>query len=219
MIANLVWLFQLTMFVGMAKAFIEMGQRVQSEYEESLGASDLEDLKKSRELALRDRQLAQFLHGSMQAKLNSVASRIEARGKTGSLEDYIHEIEGLLNAAVTEFSQQRVSSIEEIVLRLERDWSGLIQLSFAINPTPLTDQQLEIVREVMNEGIANAVRHGFASRVSIYLSADLELRIVDDGTGPREGPHGLGSTYFESISDDWELTDTGAGALLRVQLR
>ena len=216
MIANLVWLFQLTMFVGMAKAFIEMGQRVQSEYEESLGASDLEDLKKSRELALRDRQLAQFLHGSMQTKLSAVAARIEARQNSQSLSEDIEQIEQVLNEAVLEFGKQQVTDIEGIIHSLERDWGGLVRFSFAISPVELSQKQLEDVREVMNEGVANAVRHGFASRISVTLGVGPEITITDDGTGPRDGVPGLGSTYFDSISKDWELSATGVGSILRL---
>ena len=218
MIANLIWLFQLTLFIGMAKAFLELGQKVESEFERFLDASDLEELKRVRELALKERQLAQFLHGHMQSKLNGVAARIETRVSSSDLSEDIDQIEQVLNEALVEFGKQQATSIEEVIKRLEIDWGGMVQLTFAISPTPLNQKQLEDVSQVISEGIANAVRHGFASRVSVTLDEGLELRISDDGTGPRAGVPGLGSTFFDSVSRDWELTDTGAGSLLRVKL-
>ena len=216
-IANLVWLFQLTMFIGMARTFLELGQKVESEYEKFLDEADLEEMKSVREIALKDRQLAQFLHGHMQTKLNAVAARIEAQPDQRNLSDDIEQIEQVLNDALVEFGKQQVGDIEDIIRSLERDWGGLVKFSFAVSPAQLSQKQLEAVREVMNEGVANAVRHGFASRISVTLGEGPEITIKDDGTGPRDGVPGLGSTYFDSISKDWELRATSAGSILRLK--
>ena len=216
-VANLIWLFQLTMFAGMARAFLELGQKVESEYEKFLNEADLEELKSVRELALKDRQLAQFLHGHMQTKLNAVAARIEAQQDQHNFSDDIEKIEQVLNDAVVEFGKQQVSDIEDVIRSLERDWGGLVTFSFAITPSRLSQEQLEAVREVMNEGVANAVRHGFASRISVTLGEGPEITITDDGTGPRDGVPGLGSTYFDSISKDWQLSATDAGSIIRLK--
>ena len=216
-VANLIWLFQLTMFIGMARAFLELGQKVESEYEKYLDEADLEEMKSVREIALKDRQLAQFLHGHMQTKLNAVAARIEAQPDHHNLSDDIEQIEKVLNDAVVEFGKQQVGDIEDIIRSLERDWGGLVKFSFAVSPAQLSQKQLEAVREVMNEGVANAVRHGFASRISVTLGEGPEITISDDGTGPRDGVPGLGSTYFDSISKDWELRATSAGSILRLK--
>lgn len=218
MVANTIWLFQLTLFVGIGKAFLDLGKKVESEYESFMNDSDLEERKSVHELALKDRQLAQFLHGHMQTKLNGVAARIEARGEHNNLGADILEIERVLNEAMAEFGKQQVTSIEEVLAGLEKDWGGLIRLSFAVTPAVLSLTQLEAVREVLNEGVANAVRHGFASRITVMVGEGPEVTVTDDGTGPRDGVPGLGSTYFDSVSKDWELSNTGSGALLRVKL-
>jgi hypothetical protein len=216
-VANLIWLFQLTMFIGMVRAFLELGKKVESEYEKFLDEADIEVMKSSRDRALKDRQLAQFLHGHMQTKLNAVAARIEARQSQGNLSAYIEQIEKVLNDAVMEFGKQQVTDIENVIESLQRDWGGFVKLTFAISPAQLSQKQLEDVKEVVNEGIANAVRHGFASRVSVTLGAGPEITITDDGTGPRDGVPGLGTSYFDSISKDWELRATTAGSILRLK--
>lgn len=216
-VANLIWLFQLTMFIGMGRAFLDLGQKVESEYEKYFDDADIGELKSVRELALRDRQLAQFLHGHMQTKLNALATRLEAQQDQRNFNDAIEQIEQTLNDAVVEFGKQQVTAIEEVIRSLERDWSGLVQLSFAISPAQLSQKQLEDVRDVLNEGVANAVRHGFASRISVTLGAGPEITITDNGTGPRDGAPSLGSAYFDSISKDWELSPTIAGSILRLK--
>lgn len=217
-IANLIWLFELTLFVGMAKAFIEMGRNVKSEAARFLNEADLEELKKSKERALVDRQLAQFLHGTMQRKLNMVAAKIESDTKQGNLENYLAEIEQVLGEAVAQFGQQPEQSIEEIIERLKRDWGGLVKLEFRLDAAALVGMQLETAREIMNEGISNSVRHGFASAVTVEVRQGPEILVEDDGIGPRRGPLGLGSAYFDSVAKEWELIGTGGGAVLRVAL-
>ena len=101
---------------------------------------------------------------------------------------------------------------------MQRDWGGLVKLSLAMNPVHLKEDQFEIIREIISEGIANAVRHGFASEVSIMVSEGPEIVVIDNGTGPRDGKPGLGSTYFSSVATNWSLTATEAGAKLTISL-
>jgi anti-sigma regulatory factor (Ser/Thr protein kinase) len=91
-------------------------------------------------------------------------------------------------------------------------------LSFEIAPLISESKELETIREVINEGIANAVRHGFATEVSITVADGSEIVIIDNGTGPRDGKAGLGSAYFSSVSTSWSLQATPAGAKLTVNL-
>lgn len=218
MVANLIWLCQLTLFVGMGKAFLEMGKKVENEFASFLNAKDIAELRNSRELVLRDRQLAQFLHGHMQTRLNGVANRLETRKSSGKVNDDLDMINKVLNEALAHFGKQQTKTIVEAIEALERDWGGVVQLSFALQEIQLEPGQVEVVREVINEAVANSVRHGFASRVTIVLSDGPTLEITDDGTGPRDGQPGLGTTYFESISDSWKLEGTGSGAMLRLSL-
>jgi signal transduction histidine kinase len=218
MIGNLIWLFQLTMFLGMGKAFIEMAKQADSEYEKFLSEPDLEEIRSYRELALKDRQLAQFLHGHLQAKLNGVASKIESRTMAVEIARDLDEVESVLNQALEEFGKQHATSIEEVVEALQTDWGGLANLSFEIAPLISESKELETIREVINEGIANAVRHGFATEVSITVADGSEIVIIDNGTGPRDGKAGLGSAYFSSASTSWSLQATPAGAKLTVNL-
>lgn len=218
MIGNVIWLFQLTMLVGIGKAFIEMAKRVDSEYEKFLSEQDIEEIRSYQELALKDRQLAQFLHGNVQTKLNGVASKIESRAMPSEINLDLDEIETVLNQALEEFGKQQATNVEEVVESLERDWGGLAKLSFEITPMDLEGKSLETLHDVISEGVANAVRHGFASEVSIVVSQGPEITIIDNGTGPRDGKPGLGSTYFRSVSRSWSLTAHEAGAKLTIIL-
>jgi signal transduction histidine kinase len=85
----------------------------------------------------------------------------------------------------------------------------------------LTQDTWSLVSGVVEEGVANAVRHGFASNVKIsavYTDSDLTISIRDDGTGPRQGLPGIGSAFFNAISNDWILKETGSGSKLKLVL-
>jgi signal transduction histidine kinase len=85
----------------------------------------------------------------------------------------------------------------------------------------LTQDTWSLVSGVVEEGVANAVRHGFASSVKISVvstDSDVIISIRDDGTGPRQGTPGIGSAFFSAISNDWVLKETGSGSKLRLVL-
>ena len=154
----------------------------------------------------------------MQTKLNGVANRLETRKSSGKVNDDLDMVEQVLNEALAQFGKEQTKTIADAIEAIERDWGGVVQLSFALKEIPLEPGQVEVVREVINEAVANAVRHGFASRVTVVMSEGPTLEITDDGTGPRDGQPGLGTTYFESVSTNWELTATESGARLRLSL-
>lgn len=217
-IANLIWLFQLTLFVGMGKAFLSMGKKVEKAYDQYLSVTDLAEIQRGKELMLGDRQLAQYLHGNMQARLNSIASRLEKQTKNTDIATELELIEASLSETLSDFGSSRVSNLEDAIEGLKKDWGGVAQLAFALEPLELDKEEVQIIREVINEAISNAVRHGFAARVSTILSEGPKLVITDDGTGPRNGSPGLGTTYFDSVSDGWEIIDTASGAQLTLKL-
>jgi signal transduction histidine kinase len=82
------------------------------------------------------------------------------------------------------------------------------------------------VARVVEEGIGNAKKHGAARRIQIAVDCPeprlLRVRISDDGSGPRGGAPGLGSSLLDEIAADaWSLqpNPTGTGSLLVAELR
>ena len=77
----------------------------------------------------------------------------------------------------------------------------------------------ERVGRVVEEGLANAIRHGGATALTVALKpVDGGIRIVidDDGTGPPATPvPGLGSTVLDQATGGrWSLTALPRGARL-----
>ena len=218
-IGNLIWLFQLTLFAAVAKTFLEMKERYEQGLSELGSPLEADELRKTRELQLQERQLANFLHGTLQNKLSSAANSLEQNTSDSSVAQDLKAIEALLRQALAEYDQNEVSSSSELVKRLTADWAGLIELSFDFKRSDLTNEMAGEVYEVMNEGIANALRHGEASSVTLTLKAEGEIVISDDGIGIKDTTSGLGSAYLDEVSSEWSLQREKGKTVLRVKLK
>lgn len=217
MFVHVFWIFELTLLSAMARAFLDLGKRIESELRQLQPLESQSHL--GRDQVLKNRQLAQYLHGHLQSQLNATAVRIANQGDAASIENDLDQIEKLLSDALSRYGQQQSQSLESGIQKLKSDWGGLVEFTFLIEPTALEQTDIEVICEVINEATANAVRHGLASRISIIVTEQLAIEIVDNGTGPRNGKPGLGSSYFDSVSESWQISSTSSGSRLSLQLR
>jgi signal transduction histidine kinase len=111
--------------------------------------------------------------------------------------------------------------LEDLVTR----WAGFIALDVAVDDVArgLVGTDRDRVGQVVEEAIVNAVRHGLASSAQIVIAISdrgVEVKVTDDGIGPRDGRPGLGSTFFDLASAGaWSLAaGEQGGALLTVQI-
>lgn len=216
-LVHVFWIFELTLLSAMAKAFLDLGKKLESELR-GLNPGNAKN-KLGKDLVLKNRQLAQYLHGHLQSQLNAAAVRIAKHEDATSIGQHLDQIEQLLADALRRFGQQQAKTLEEGIERLRNDWGGLVEFTFLVEPILTQDREIEVIYEILNEATANAVRHGFASRISIVITSHLSIEVVDNGTGPRDGRPGLGSRYFDSVSESWEITPTPVGSKLLINLR
>jgi hypothetical protein len=170
---------------------------------------------------LRSRKLARHLHGQVNNRLLSIIGGAEP-GEKASKEELLSRIDLVLQSALEPF-EIPITSAKELEESILTQWSGLVELNLEFLPKEmlLTQDTWSLVSGVVEEGVANAVRHGFAASVKISIvstDSDVIISIRDDGTGPRQGTPGIGSAFFNAISDDWILKDTGSGSKLKLVL-
>jgi signal transduction histidine kinase len=75
----------------------------------------------------------------------------------------------------------------------------------------------------VEEGLANAIRHGDAERILVAIAvADggaLVVVVEDDGDGPTDSSPGLGTAFLdEATHGNWTLTRTDDGARLEARV-
>jgi hypothetical protein len=103
-------------------------------------------------------------------------------------------------------------------------WEGFLDVEFALDPSlpKWLSKPNSLIFEIIMEALSNALRHGNATRVSVEVSTRsvdssiLEIRVADDGFGPKNGKRGLGSDLLEGASKgNWSLHPLqGGGSLL-----
>lgn len=218
LVLSQLWLALVTITVGVARALVTGGRSLDKAYSTWIGNQTTGQSSKDQLSAYENRQLAQYLHGTVQTKLSNLALHLEQGSEKADLEADLNQIDQVIREALTEFHSRRAKSFEELMLKLEDDWGGLIDLQFLVTEVSLTDQLLDTLSHAINEAVANAYRHGKATRVTVNLNEELELTVLDDGHGFGEIEPGLGSALFDSISTEWELTASEAGSLLRLKL-
>jgi len=227
LISGFAWISQGGLSFGMVSAFLTMGDKVQREISELADANQIELDQWRNGRNLRNRELAQFLHGHLQNQLFASAIRIEASLDSESRNKELIILDQVLQASISEFYNGRQLTLDAVCTEIKASWDGIIRCetsaaSHNIGVDDLGVDLLQKLSDVVNEGVSNAVRHGFASEAKIKLELVeglLKVEIVDDGLGPRSGVAGLGSHLFDSIAEQWSLEPGATGSVLSVSLK
>jgi hypothetical protein len=180
-------------------------------------------------------QLSVFMHHSVQSELAALALQLReaaASGEAGTM--------GGVSAAVL----MRLGAIQSLdaaappwqehpagyarIAEIVGAWTGVLDVRVSLPAAEACPpHQWLVATRVIEEGLANAARHGDASRVTIAGRADggcLTLSIEDDGSRGRAADAadaaGLGLQWLDRIAPgDWDLRRSAAGATLVVTIR
>lgn len=199
-------------------------------YSPQLAEEDLARAQRSR----ADRELAQLLHSQVQnvllAKSLALKETLNAPGISASARDHIArqtmaEVEEYLSTlSPSSPALPAESPLERLVIVVER-WSPVVEVTHNLDSVELSQSLLhhtELLESILNEALANAVRHGLARHIDIRVEAresHFNATVLDDGVGPRQGEPGLGTMLFLSIpGSQWSLTPqaSGQGSQLRL---
>ena len=183
-------------------------------------------IARSQQLASIARESAQALHGSVQTRLITCAMVIEqasASGDVTMLNAALDEAIDILDQSTPEGGATG-SAAEKIARKVEL-WDELCDFSVTIDPAleilgPSTTTSLA---RIVEDGIANSIRHGKATHIDIDISMgsgrDVHVDIRDNGIGPQGGDPGLGTAYLRQVSDGrWSLTALTTGSELRATI-
>ena len=221
LILMIFWIGSLAVFMALTRTALKNASSIAEELADLSDQQDKEYIQGS-SASLSNRDLANFLHSTVQNQLLSAAMSIESEGSHLEFSDEsIRALERALMSQRTEDHGPEHSykkSLESVVER----WRPLLEIETRVSLE--TNRYPGVIfAQVLEEGISNAVRHGVASRLAITLSKDgdlMKLQIEDDGFGPRNGTLGLGTALFEDATNgNWQLEalDRG-GSLLTLNL-
>ncbi len=223
-----IWLTVLVLVSGAVTVALRTRVALREEVLRAVGPEAL------RAVAMRDhdrlaaQRVATNLHADVQGQLLAAARRIEQLGddaaaraaELATIDRLLHELPGLSMTVPAD-----PVPLEVRLRALEHRWQGFVAVRIECAPevlqVPAALQERAV--QAVSEAVVNAARHGLATAVRadiVVVGPGLEVRVADDGIGPRDGAPGLGSAYFAANSGgDWSLVaGPEGGSILRVRL-
>ena len=184
------------------------------------------------EYALLAYKWAKHIHGRVQSQLLATAERLDRARACDDLEAFnlaLVEVKNLLTNPDTSPDEYRVSIADEISYRSSL-WQGLVEITGTLDEAlgQISAAMIRTIGEVFEEAIANAIRHGSATKINYLIchleNGNLRLQITDNGSGITQRSRtaqGLGSQLYARASEaNYELksNEDRAGATLDITL-
>lgn len=169
----------------------------------------------NREVARVSRELAQYVHGTLQSTLLATAFALERANEADDPAAFAAAASAA-SVALAEAPQVRreAASLAHAIARQRELWGDFTEIDCEvvgrIDPTGEVLRSLELVLE---EGIANAKKHGRSTHIGVVIDRvpeGIRIRISDNGAGPSAGVPGYGSSLLDRAAPGaWELRPAG----------
>jgi len=205
-----------------AAAVLSNREQVLDRLREDADLSLAQEIANAQRLASTTRQLGSELHGALQTRLLVCAGAIDsalANEDADARRDALNQAWDVLKTPLE--SQEQAGSIQECVDQRVAAWTGLLDVrcDMAASIGALGGSLARSVDVVIEEGLANAYRHGDATRVDVNIWADgndIVVEIIDDGRGLGDVISGMGSQRMASVGALSLTAHTGGGTALTV---
>ena len=165
------------------------------------------------------RDLALYLHGTVQAGLVASAYAIQdaaARGDKIALEQ---AIDGARAAAarVDEHTPAVTRDLAAVRAAIDETWGGVLAVRWILPDSELSATVVDRLGKVARECLANASIHGAASEATVRIVAESDcviVEITDNGSGLGDGKPGLGSAVLnEATAGQWTIASVATGGV------
>lgn len=158
-------------------------------------------------------EIAAYLHSTVQARWTAAARQLEVASEAGNLDSARLALAGARSLLVG--VEAYVSAPPELE-DLAQAWDGIATVRIDA-PQPLPRNCQAVVARIVEEAIANAVRHGGARTVDVAIQLterEVNITVDDDGSGAGTAVQpGLGSEWLDTVAS-WSLTRTTQGSRL-----
>lgn len=185
--------------------------------ERDVDSEELRARAMQREMAEAVDDLARVLHGRVQTRLVVCAAELERAARVGD-HDAVAQALREATSALEQASHPTTVSLDDVL----RGWTSLMDVSLDATEAPPEALRRNDVVAVVEEGLANAYRHGAATAVQITIQSgpdSLRIEIADNGVGPRGEGQGLGTVVIGELSRGRASLERASGlTILEVDL-
>jgi signal transduction histidine kinase len=165
--------------------------------------------------------LANYLHGEIQAGLTASSLLLQQAAKSGDsdlAQEALERASGLLNQDLSNISFTRMAAPALKVQKIVDAWKGIADISVVMPSYELLGETtLRSTVQLIEEAVANSVRHAQASDIKIsgvLKDSVLTISIISNGNPMAKGRAGLGTKMFNELTEEWSYsTESGHNRL------
>ena len=228
LVLNFVWELSFFIIVSFIYNLFRNELDVRSFIKQLIDSSKI-DQSLAQDEALRVQyDIARYLHGNLQSRMMSLGLTLKMSQQQDeeSMSSAMSIAGSLLNSPFAEYLDQHTRALVEEVDFAVGKWEGLLKVETDIEDldAKLSFVQKRAIGAVVEEALANALRHGFAKEVGIRIyqgKTGISIDITDDGIGPRMQKPGLGTRLYDLVAiNGWSLQYRldGFGSILELRI-
>ena len=228
LVLNFVWELSFFIIVSFIYNLFRNELDVRSFIKQLIDSSKI-DQSLAQDEALRVQyDIARYLHGNLQSRMMSLGLTLKMSEQQDeeSMTSAMSIADSLLNSPFAEYLDQHSRTLIEEVNFAVGKWEGLLNVKTDIEDldAKLSFVQKRAIGAVVEEALANALRHGFAKEVDIRIyqgKTGISIDITDDGIGPRMQKPGLGTRLYDLVAiNGWSLQYRldGFGSILELRI-
>lgn len=173
-----------------------------------------------------ERQLASYLHNSLQSELLALSGQLEEAASSNDKEKsaiILQRVASLINRSfVDDFNKFVESPIERLEL-ICKSWIGILDIQIDIPATLLNSPSRNaVIVQTIEEFAANSYRHGKATCIIVTAeenSIGLTLTLHSNGVDRITKASGLGSAWLDQVAiNPWKMHSNHKGTTLEITL-
>jgi len=170
---------------------------------------------------------ASYLHNLLQSELFALSHQINASDPLSDPKESRDNLEDLLKRLHRPIKEDFQSFLYDPIARLNRlsvAWKGIAEINISIPPEAFGNQNRNIVLvQLVEEAIANAVRHAGATRVwitaQVLKNQQVKFSITNDGFSTGANADGMGSAWLDHHAPNaWSRVQTERGTEFTITL-
>jgi signal transduction histidine kinase len=195
-------------------------------FEQIIECNQIAPISEADLIAVRDIDLARYLHGELQAGLIATSLLLQRASKTGDTDLARHALRSAANILRQDharISQSRISSPQARLEKISTGWRGIAEVRIDLDWIDHLETSVQNdVIALIDEGVSNAIRHAKASLISVSGTREegvVHLEIHSDGSGMTEQTPGLGTKLFNELTSSYAYSRQGDKNLLTFAVR
>lgn len=164
--------------------------------------------------SVRDIDLSRYLHGEIQTGLTAAVLLMQQASKSGDVALARQALENavkILNQNHAEGYKRSLNSNELHLAQIVSGWRGIADVEISLEFfNKIAKGKIRDVVELIAEGVANAIRHGKATKVSVFdeeAQGLIRVHIRSNASDSPKGKSGLGTEMFNRLTLDWTFVN------------